>query len=269
MRSRSVRPRVAAASAVADAKRDFNYGEAAYWDDRYKEDGADSYYDWIGAYDRFQEFIEAAATRVGGGRGVAILDLGCGNARLSEDMYDDGFLNITAVDISQTAISMMQERNADRRPGIRWVVGNAFDLDFEAGTFDLVIDKSTMDALSCEDGKANQNMVKLTSEVARVLRPGGAYLVFSATEMASRSLQLPHLDFDTEIKDVPMPFSTLQVGTAVKRPGADKLLQEGKEPALRIAVQHDAELVATLRAHEEAEQRLKEQAAGASFDVLD
>eukprot|EP00443_Scrippsiella_acuminata_P132091 CAMPEP_0115659048 /NCGR_PEP_ID=MMETSP0272-20121206/45523_1 /TAXON_ID=71861 /ORGANISM="Scrippsiella trochoidea, Strain CCMP3099" /LENGTH=324 /DNA_ID=CAMNT_0003097151 /DNA_START=29 /DNA_END=1000 /DNA_ORIENTATION=+ len=247
--------------ALTAVSENFNYGEADYWDQRYEEDGRESSYDWLGDYEKFRPHIEAAAARIGGGRAVSVLDLGCGNARLAEDMHDDGYTNVTGVDISEVAISMMRERNAETRPGIKWVVGNAFELDFPDSSFDIVIDKSTMDALSCEAGKTNQNMVKLTGEVSRVLRTGGAYLVFSATNMGEASLHLPHLMFDVKHEDIPMPFSQLTVSTAVKQPGADaRLLFGGKEKALEAAEHFDRQLAEGRRQREEAEKRLKETA---------
>ena len=41
--------------------------------------------------------------------------VGCGNSRLSEDMYDVGYHNITNIDISDTVIRQMTERNAKKR----------------------------------------------------------------------------------------------------------------------------------------------------------
>ena len=41
--------------------------------------------------------------------------VGCGNSRLSEDMYDVGYHNITNIDISDTVIRQMTERNGKKR----------------------------------------------------------------------------------------------------------------------------------------------------------
>lgn len=49
-----------------------------------------------------------------------ILDLGCGNAKLSEELFDHGYRRVTGLDISPVAIDSMRERNAERRPEIRW-----------------------------------------------------------------------------------------------------------------------------------------------------
>ncbi len=37
-----------------------------------------------------------------------ILNVGCGNSRLSEEMFEEGFKNITNVDISAVAVKSMQ-----------------------------------------------------------------------------------------------------------------------------------------------------------------
>ena len=44
-----------------------------------------------------------------------VLMVGCGNSRLSEDMYDVGYHSITNIDISDTVIRQMTERNAKKR----------------------------------------------------------------------------------------------------------------------------------------------------------
>lgn len=43
-----------------------------------------------------------------------ILNLGCGNAEFSEDLYDDGYQNIINIDIAENVIKYMQERNIKR-----------------------------------------------------------------------------------------------------------------------------------------------------------
>lgn len=40
-----------------------------------------------------------------------ILMVGCGNSRLTEDMFDDGFTTLTNVDVSRVVIEQMVARN--------------------------------------------------------------------------------------------------------------------------------------------------------------
>lgn len=39
-----------------------------------------------------------------------ILMVGCGNSRLSEDMFDDGFTTLTNIDVSRVVIEQMIAR---------------------------------------------------------------------------------------------------------------------------------------------------------------
>jgi 2-polyprenyl-3-methyl-5-hydroxy-6-metoxy-1,4-benzoquinol methylase len=43
---------------------------------------------------------------------INILNLGCGNSILPEEMFDHGYRNIYNIDISQTCIEFMSKRNA-------------------------------------------------------------------------------------------------------------------------------------------------------------
>lgn len=71
---------------------------------------------------------------------------GCGNSSLSEDMYRDGFHNITNVDYSAIVIENMKNRSAETR-SMQWLVMDIKDLKFECGSFDVVMEKATLDAL--------------------------------------------------------------------------------------------------------------------------
>ena len=59
---------------------------------------------------------------------MSILIVGCGNAPFSEDLYDDGFTNITNNDISEVVIDIMSKRNKDKRPKMKWLVMDATDM---------------------------------------------------------------------------------------------------------------------------------------------
>lgn len=71
---------------------------------------------------------------------------GCGNSSLSEDMYRDGFHSITNVDYSAIVIENMKNRSAETR-SMQWLVMDIKDLKFECGSFDVVMEKATLDAL--------------------------------------------------------------------------------------------------------------------------
>lgn len=43
---------------------------------------------------------------------MKVLELGCGNSQLSEELYKDGITKITCIDLSAVAVEKMQKRLA-------------------------------------------------------------------------------------------------------------------------------------------------------------
>ena len=85
------------------------YGKPEYWEDRYQKDKEpfDWYQRYSGVKDMITQYIKPEFT---------ILMLGCGNSKMSEDMFEDGYQNITNVDISFTVIKQMQEYYKEKIP---------------------------------------------------------------------------------------------------------------------------------------------------------
>jgi len=125
--------------------------------------------------------------------------LGCGNSSLSQEMYEDGYINITNVDYSTTVIQMMKSRHQSTSPSMEWQVMDVRDLKFEDESFDVVMDKGTMDAMLAVDGslwnppeEAVKNCTKEVSEALRVLKsPKGVffYLTFGQPHFRKRYMQ--------------------------------------------------------------------------------
>jgi len=78
-----------------------------------------------------------------------ILNVGCGNSRLSEEMFDEGYQNITNIDISQVVIKVMIEKYKDKGPNFKYQYMDVRAMEFENGSFDCVIDKGTLDSILC------------------------------------------------------------------------------------------------------------------------
>ena len=76
-----------------------NYGNPRYWDRRYQENEGQMY-DWLEGYASLKHLFQNKIDR-----NSRILILGCGNSKLGEEIYDDGFQNIYNIDISSTVIS--------------------------------------------------------------------------------------------------------------------------------------------------------------------
>ena len=171
-----------------------NYGCPKYWDDRYTNSGDDAAFDWLESYTSLKGVLSEFMPS----KDIKILVLGCGNAEFSEDLYDDGFHNIINVDISSVVIRQMSERNAESRPEMQWMVMDITDMSqLESNSFDLAVDKSTIDALLCGDDSFI-NVAQMLKETQRILKTGGVYFAISYGKPESRSFHFvsPFLSFE-------------------------------------------------------------------------
>ncbi|KAI5059705.1 hypothetical protein GOP47_0026024 [Adiantum capillus-veneris] len=158
------------------------YGEASYWDERYKQDGGsfDWYQQFSGLAPLLQKYIPKTSR---------VLMVGCGNAILSEDMVQDGYQEIVNVDISSVVIEAMQKKYKDF-PQLKYMTMDVRDMSsFADHEFDFVIDKGMLDSLMC-GSSAQLSAAKMLEEVRRVLKPGGGYMLITYGDPRVR---LPHL----------------------------------------------------------------------------
>ena len=65
-----------------------------------------------------------------------------------------------------------------KRPELKWEVMDVLNMRFASNSFDLIIDKSTIDALLCGESSF-MNTALMMRECQRVLKPDAAYLCVS------------------------------------------------------------------------------------------
>ncbi|KAG8836523.1 hypothetical protein FRC18_011200 [Serendipita sp. 400] len=137
-----------------------------------------------GVFDWFKSFkdIEDHFGTLISDKSASILMLGCGNSTLSEEMYDAGYTNIVNIDYSAVVIEKMKLRNKDR-PLMRWLEMDVRNLVFDDASFDVAIDKGTMDAMLAVKGdvwnppkSAVDDCNREVDEVIRVLKDRGVFL---------------------------------------------------------------------------------------------
>jgi len=179
------------------------YSTRSYWDERYSND--EGTFDWFKSYDELEQLFSEIIPH----RDVRILVLGCGNSTLSDRMWQAGYRNIVNVDFSAVVIEKMQRLYLDR-PGMEWHVMDVRGLEFEPSSFDVVIDKGTMDAMMApvEDvwnppQQVVHDCTQEIDEVIRVLRPSSGiflYLTFGQPHFRRRFLTRPEGSLD--IKEI-------------------------------------------------------------------
>ena len=111
-----------------------NYGDASYWEDRYKS-SENTTFDWLENYSALKDIISSLNISKETGQ---ILNLGCGNSEFSEHMYADGYRNIKNIDISHNVIKSMSERNKDKKE-MTYEVMDVRDLKYEDNKFTFTV----------------------------------------------------------------------------------------------------------------------------------
>lgn len=174
------------------------YGKTSYWDERYTKDPEP--FDWYQRYSGIKDLIAQYVKKSDN-----ILMGGCGNSRLSEDMYDDGFTTIANVDISRVVIDQMIEKYRDK-PTLTWQQMNVCALEFPDEAFDGCVMKAAMDGILCGEG-STANVAKMCQEVSRVLKPEGLLLIVSYGVPDNRLSYLENEDYGwtVTVHTVPKP----------------------------------------------------------------
>ncbi|KAL2609730.1 hypothetical protein R1flu_028303 [Riccia fluitans] len=152
------------------------YLEPTYWNDRFARE---DHYEWFKDYTHFRHLILANVKPTD-----QVLEVGCGNSQMGIEMYKDGITQITRTDLSPVAVKRMEEKSvALAYKGIRHQVADMLDLPFEDETFDVVIEKGTVDVLFVDSGdpwNPSQDVVnrveKMLKETHRVLTPNGIFI---------------------------------------------------------------------------------------------
>ena len=130
-----------------------------------------------------------------------ILNIGCGNSKLSEDLSEEGYEDITNIDFSTKVITIMEQTYKEKFPKMKFKVVDVLDMkEFQTGTFNTVLDKGTLDCILCGDCSV-PNAAKMMAEVFRVLAPGGHYIciTYGDPEHRKKYLETQHwgnLSFD-------------------------------------------------------------------------
>lgn len=132
---------------------------------------------------------------------ISVLEVGCGDAPLGQDLatsiQEFGSKNgsnpskiikkVVCLDYSKNVIDTMkqeqeqqQEQSKEKTIPVHYEVGDARKLSYENESFEVILEKGTLDAmLSDSDGQGQTNCRKIVSECARVLTIGGYIIIIS------------------------------------------------------------------------------------------
>ncbi|XP_020100712.1 endothelin-converting enzyme 2 [Ananas comosus] len=176
------------------------YLDPRYWDERFS---SEEHYEWCKDYSHFRHLLRPLLSP-----SLSVLELGSGNSRLCEELRREGVVDITCVDLSPVAVQRMRKRLADRGlGGIKVVVADMLDLPFDSESFDIVIEKGTMEVLFVDSGdpwnphpEIVNKVTKMLEGVHKVLKPEGTFIsiTFGQPHLRRPFLEAPGLTWSVE-----------------------------------------------------------------------
>lgn len=203
------------------------FQEKAFWDKVYERTNS-SENDW------FQQWRHPSISRKGG-RNLAdvimphlsslgsscsqrLLHIGCGTSSMPEQMLQDGFAQQVCIDISEVAMSALTEKFRHLKhteaancgatvPSFQFLALDATRTGFESSSFDVIIDKGTLDAQM----GGPQGVVEVAAtldEAIRLLRIGGMYVQISHSEKRCPLLE-------KRLDDALRPWQLAPLGSSV------------------------------------------------------
>ncbi|CAD7961743.1 unnamed protein product [Amoebophrya sp. A25] len=174
------------------------YGKGDYWDERYTRDPEpfDWYQRWSGVRDIITPLMNPKSS---------VLVVGAGNSRMSEEMYDEGYQNITNIDSSNVAMKAMAEKYRDKA-GLLYQNMDCKAMEFGDGQFNIALDKGTLDSILCGEA-STLNVAKALTEISRVLDSKGVFVSVSHGQPNYRLtyLQRPEYDWEVDVHTVEKP----------------------------------------------------------------
>ena len=152
------------------------FQQQQYWEKFFSKRSAP--FEWYGQYTDLCDVLHKYAKPTS-----QVLVVGCGNSKLSEDLYDAGFHKIDNIDISDVVIRQMTAKNKLSRPDMKFTKMDILDMSYSNAIFDCVIDKGTLDAIfSNTDDVTVQKVDRIFDEVGRVLKIAGRYLCITLAQ---------------------------------------------------------------------------------------
>ncbi|KAL3112834.1 hypothetical protein niasHT_019160 [Heterodera trifolii] len=158
------------------------FTDPSYWRRFFQQ--CNTPFEWYGNYDKLSPVLDKYIRP-----SDAILQIGCGNSNLAEQLCDNGFRNIHSIDIDGQVIAQQRKKHSEKRPSLKFEQRSAADLGLPDASANVVLDKGTLDALlpssAGADEKGGESDALVTSmfrEIGRCLAPFGRYILITLAQ---------------------------------------------------------------------------------------
>lgn len=101
-----------------------------------------------------------------------IIDIGGGASTLVDDLLDKGYRDISVLDLSDRALSVVRERLATRASQVSWLLGDVTEVELPASHFKLWHDRAVFHFLV-----APEQQTKYRDKLLQALTPGGHFII--------------------------------------------------------------------------------------------
>ncbi|KAI2609047.1 S-adenosyl-L-methionine-dependent methyltransferase [Hypoxylon fragiforme] len=173
-----------------------NFEKQSYWHDRFQSETS---FEWLASSESFMCLVEPYLYALSHEEHPPrILQLGSGTSDLQNSFRSRGYLDVTNIDYEPLALERgrLLEKNAFGDIKMKYVVADVTQLSDGLPAnqrFELIVDKSTVDAVSCGGEAA---LLRMASSVKKSLADGGVWISLS---YSSIRFELEGLPFDVEI----------------------------------------------------------------------
>lgn len=147
------------------------YHTKEYWEDRYMRTG-DGNYDWYMDADKVVTLFDGILNK-----SYKILNVGCGNSKMGEKLYNMGYNdnNIYNLDFSENILKNMYKKYKNYK--MKWFLKDITgDIKLKKNIFDVIIDKATLDTISCNNYELVKDAFK---NIINILKIRGIFILIS------------------------------------------------------------------------------------------
>ena len=114
----------------------------------------------------------ALIERAAHSRSASIIDIGAGESTLVDDLVAKGYENITALDVSQTAIDVTKKRLGLLAERVNWIVADITHVELEPLAYDVWHDRAVFHFLTSVEQRA-----AYVRNVSTAVKSGGHVIV--------------------------------------------------------------------------------------------
>jgi len=123
-------------------------------------------------YQAHAEISLAIIARTGVGKDAHIIDVGGGDSLLVDELFGQGFSNLTVLDISSIALRKARERLKERPSLVTWMEADITEVNLVPHSYDLWHDRAVFHFLT-----RHEHRQRYISRVKQVLKPGGHLVI--------------------------------------------------------------------------------------------